>query len=295
MVPIRILFTRFSAFYSPLIAAIACGMLEEEGLQPEYRVETPAKSARAEIEDGTCHLAQSAVWSSWASLETGKASPIVHFAQLNRTDGFFLIGKEPDLDFTWNRLAGKRVLVDHGTQPLATFKYAAYRMDVATDAIEAVDLGGSEAMDAAFRSGRADFVHLQGPAAQQLEADGVGHIVAGVGEAVGPIAFSSLAATRDWLQTDMAAAFMRAYRKARAFVTGTPPADVAHALRDCFGSTGEDVLARTIAYYQGLGAWHPAVEIDRHSYESALDVFLHNRLITTRHPFDAVVVPPPGA
>jgi hypothetical protein len=33
--PIRIQFTRFSAFYSPLIATIAGGFLKEEGFEPQ--------------------------------------------------------------------------------------------------------------------------------------------------------------------------------------------------------------------------------------------------------------------
>lgn len=37
-----------------------------------------------------------------------------------------------------------------------------------------------------------------------------------LGPAIGPCAFSSLAATRAWLATDMALRFMRAYRKAGA-------------------------------------------------------------------------------
>ena len=35
---IRIEFTRFSAFYSPLIATIAGGFLAEEGLAPKHSV-----------------------------------------------------------------------------------------------------------------------------------------------------------------------------------------------------------------------------------------------------------------
>jgi NitT/TauT family transport system substrate-binding protein len=39
----------------------------------------------------------------------------------------------------------------------------------------------------------------------ELEHEGAGHIVAALGDAIGPCAFSSLAATREWLATDMAA------------------------------------------------------------------------------------------
>ena len=51
----------------------------------------------------------------------------------------------------------------------------------------------------AFKRGEGDYIHLQGPAPQQLEHDGHGHIVTALGDAIGPCAFSSLAATRDWL------------------------------------------------------------------------------------------------
>jgi len=54
----------------------------------------------------------------------------------------------------------------------------------------------------AFRKDDGDYIHQQGPSLQQLEHDRVGHVVASVGETIGPVAFSSLAATRDWLRTD---------------------------------------------------------------------------------------------
>ena len=38
-------FTRFSAFYSPLIATFAGGFLKEEGLSAKHAVSAPGKSA----------------------------------------------------------------------------------------------------------------------------------------------------------------------------------------------------------------------------------------------------------
>src|SRR5438876_1025948 len=75
----------------------------------------------------------------------------------------------------------------------------------------------SAQMDEAFRKGEGDYIHQQGPAPQQLEHDRAGHIVASVGQAIGPCAFSSLATTRAWLASDAAKRFTRAYRKARAW------------------------------------------------------------------------------
>jgi NitT/TauT family transport system substrate-binding protein len=42
---ISIQFTRFSAFYSPLIATIAGGFLAQEGLSPRHSVAPAGKSA----------------------------------------------------------------------------------------------------------------------------------------------------------------------------------------------------------------------------------------------------------
>ena len=49
---IRIEFTRFSAFYSPLIATFAAGFLQQEGLAPKHSVSAPGKSAIAGLADG---------------------------------------------------------------------------------------------------------------------------------------------------------------------------------------------------------------------------------------------------
>ncbi len=294
MTEIRIMFSRYSAFYSPLIATKAAGFLAAEGLEAAFSVASPTEVPRARLVDGGVHLIQSAVSASFAPLERGETSEIVHFAQINGRDGFLLAGRAADPGFRWHKLEGARVLVDHGGQPLAMFKFALHRQGVDFGKLHAVDAGTSAQMIEAFRAGEADYVHLQGPAPQQLEKDGVGHVVASVGEAIGPVAFSSLCATRSWLATDMARAFMRAYRKAQAWVLGTPPGEVALVEGPYFEGIDADVLERTITYYQGLGNWARTPEVPRDAYEVTLDVFAHSGLITRRHPYDAVAVPPPA-
>jgi NitT/TauT family transport system substrate-binding protein len=291
---IRIEFTRFSAFYSPLIATIAGGFLKAEGLEPKHSVSAPGRSAIAGLLDGSVHVAQSAPSYNFTPLEQGKEPPALHFAQINEKDGFFLTGRTPDAAFSWDKLRGRKVLVDHGGQPMAMFKYACFKRGLAFSDIDVVDAGTTDKMIAAFRNGQGDFIHLQGPAPQQLEHDGVGHVVASVGEAIGPCAFSSLAATRAWLETEEAKAFMRAYRKARAWLIATPAAEVAKAEAAFFPGIDPAVLAATIAAYQKLGNWSPHVEITRPAFEATLDIFQHAGLITKRHRYEDVVAPPPA-
>jgi len=291
---ISIQFTRFSAFYSPLIATLAGGFLENEGLTPKHSVSAPGTSAIAGLVDGTVHVAQSAPSQAITVLEQGKTPPALHFAQINEKDGFFLVGRKAEPEFSWQRLRDREVLVDHGGQPTVMFQYACFRRGLDYSAIKAIDAGSSEKMIAAFRQGTGEYVHLQGPAPQQLEHDGTGQIVAALGDAIGPCAFSSLAATREWLASDMARAFMRAYRKGRAWLIATPAAEVAKRESPFFPGIDLGVLAATIAAYQELGNWSPHVEITRPAFEATLDIYQHAGKISRRHRYEDAIAQPPA-
>ena len=294
MTRINIEFTRFSAFYSPLISTISGGFLADEGLEPTHSVSAHGRSAIDSLVDGSAHVVQSALSQGLAVRERGEIPPALHFAQINEKDGFFLTAREPDPAFSWEKLRGSRVIVDHGVQPMVMFRYACHRRGLDFDAIDAIDAGSGADMDAAFRAGEGDYIHQQGPAPQQLEHDGIGHIVASVGDAIGPCGFSSLAATREWLESDMAEAFMRAYRKTRVYLNETSTADIATAEASFFPHIDREVLQRTIATYQTLGCWTPHVEITQAAYEVTVDVFTHAGRLKTRHPYHEVCATPPG-
>jgi len=295
MTQINIMAMRHSAFYSPLLMTISGGFLQDEGLEPHYEVATPKNPVNDAIRSGKVHLSQSAVATSFETLEKGGTCDIIHFAQINERDGFFVAGRHPQADFQWENLQGKEVLVDHLFQPIAMFRYALHKQGVNESQVKIIDVGDVEAIDRAFRQGQGDYVHQQGPAPQQLEKDGIGHVVAAVGDAVGPVAFSSLCASREWLQSDMALTFMRAYRAARQYVIDAPAEEIAHKEADFFPGIDQDVLSSTIATYQKLGCWSPDPSISQKAYNNLLDVFLYSGLISQRYPYDACVISPPDA
>lgn len=84
------MFTRFSAFYTPLIVTMAGGFLKEEGLDSTYSISTPEKSPQDALKEGSIHVGQSAVSASWGLLAKGELGSLVHFAQINERDGFFV-------------------------------------------------------------------------------------------------------------------------------------------------------------------------------------------------------------
>lgn len=294
MEKIHIQFTLFSAFYAPLIATMSGGFLRDEGLEADWSVSPPGVSAIKALEEGTAQVIQTAPSQAFNALEKGETPSAVHFAQINEMDGFFLTGRVPDPDFTWDKLEDAEVILFGGGQPLAMFQYACHKAGIDFTRIRAINVGGAAEMDAAFRNGQGAYVQQQGPFPQQLEADGIGHIVAQVGPLIGPCAFSSLAATRDWLETDAARKFTRAYARARRYMIDTPAAEIAGVLAPHFPNIGKAVLADCIATYQKLGCWTPHIEITPEAFEVTQDVFAHFGTLTRRYRYDQVCVAPPA-
>ena len=282
--------SRHSAFYSPVIAAIAGGFLEREGIAATYSVLPPGARSHVLIREGAVDVVQSAVSTNWKPMERGDAPLPLHFAQINRRDGFFLVARQSNAPFAWTDLEGRELLADHGLQPLVMLRYAAAYNQVPWDRIRVLDAGTPEEMDAAFRAGKADFVHLQSPAAHRLEHDGVGRVAVSVGWSMPEVAFSSLSASREFLSGEKAPAFLRAYGAAKEWVRHAAPEDIAACESQYFPDTAAPALAAAIRAYQSLGCWEGGLAIPRDLYEQSLTVFEHSREITRRHPYDEVCI-----
>ena len=119
--------------------------------------------------------------------------------------------------------------------------------------------------------------HLQGPVSQQLEAEGSGVVVGRVGDWVGRCAFSSLASQSNWVESDTAPSFMRAFRRARQWVNEAPATEVAASEASYFPDTPVEVLAETIGAYQALGCWSGQIEIIPEQIAVSVDVFSPGR------------------
>ncbi len=294
MEKIEIQFTLFSAFYAPLIAVMGAGFLKEEGIEASWSVSPPGLSAIKALEDGTAQVIQTAPSQAFGELAAGKTPSAVHFAQINEMDGFFLTGRAPDPGFDWKKLEGADVITFGGGQPRAMFEYACHKAGIDFSKVNVLTPGGVAAMDQAFRDGEGAYVQQQGPYPQQLEADGIGHIVAQSGPLIGPNAFSSVAATREWLTTDAAKAFTRAYARTRVWMNETPADEIASCLQSYFPETDPAALTACIASYQKLGCWTPHVEITPEALDVVYDVFDHFGTLKERYPWDKVCAAPPA-
>ena len=212
----------------------------------------------------------------------------VHFALINRRDGFFLAGRGSAASaFSWPHLEGRTLLADHGAQPLAMLKYAVHCNGADWAKINVVDCGTPEQMAETFRRGEGDYVHLQAPGPQLLEETGTGRTVVSVGASMPEVAFSTLCCARGFLATEAFPSFLAAFLKAREWVRSAAPVQVAETLQSAFfPGVSLAALASAIEHYQRLGTWEGSAVITPELYAQALNVFEYSGGITSRHVFE---------
>jgi NitT/TauT family transport system substrate-binding protein len=271
MSKINIQFTLFSAFYSPLIVTMAGGFLQREGLEYEWSISPPGVAAVDAVTAGTAHVVQSAPSQAFSAIARGESEYPLHFAQVNEMDGFFISARDPDDDFDWHKLEDAEAVIFGGGQPNAMLRYACHKAGIDFDRIAAITPGGPDPIDQAYRAGQGQYVQQQGPYPQQLQA-----------------------ASREWLETDMALAFTRAYAAARRFLNEAPAAEIAALEQSWFPEVSPEALQQCIASYQQLGCWTPHVEITRAAFEVTLDVFEYIGGIPERYPYERVCIAPPA-
>jgi NitT/TauT family transport system substrate-binding protein len=288
MTPLRLMPTRHSPFYTPFLAVHAAGFLQREGIEATLRLPAEGESTAAVLRRGEVDVIQSAVSAAWTAIEKGVTDFPVHIAQINQCDGFVILGREPDPNFTWYTLDGKALIADHGHQPLSLLRWAAYNNGSDLSRANLLNLGSASAMQAAFSAGQGDYVHLQGGIPQQMELEGAGHIVTYVGQGLTPLAFSSVAAPRAFTERDRLQPFLRAFAKAKAWARETPPLEIATTLTPLFPALRIEALTAAIAACQKLGCWNGDAAIPRADYHEAERALLWANAIQRTHAYEEV-------
>jgi len=93
----------------------------------------------------------------------------------------------------------------------------------------------------------------------------------------------------------MALRFMRAYRKARAWVIEAPAAEIAMAEAPFFPDVESGRARQDHRHLPGARQLEPTRGDHAPAWEATVDIFLYAGLITRRHPYESVIASPPGA
>ncbi len=133
----------------------------------------------------------------------GRENYVINFAQLTQRDGSFLVGREKDDNFTFDKLKGTTVIGGRkGGMPEMTLEYVlkSKGLKLDEDVIVRTDIQ-FEAMAGAFIAGEGDYVTLFEPVAATLEKEGKGYVVASIGkEGGGYIPYTCYSATKEYIE-----------------------------------------------------------------------------------------------
>ncbi len=290
--PIKVMSSRHSAFYTPLLLAVELGSTDQsfmksmsEDFECSYSVAENNENVYEKISNGEIDIAQSSVSGSWGNKYS---KDIVHFAEINKMDGFHLVQRsdnENDEKFDWEMLNQKEILVDHSSQPLYMFKYACSKKNINFDNLNVIDAGSPENMIKKFREGVGDFIHLQAPQSidltyDQFDEEGkniirskVGNIVEYIGKIIGPLSFSTLICKREYLDTKEYHKFIEIFHTTKLFAQTQDPSKISEIIFEFFPETDVDALEKTISIYQKLNCWNGEVNISEDHYDTTLEVF----------------------
>ena len=305
--PIRVMSSRHSAFYTPLLLAVELGSTDKsfmksvsEDFECSYTVAENNENVYEKISNGEIDIAQSSVSGSW---NNNYSKDIVHFAEINKMDGFHLVQRtddEIDETFNWDLLNEKDILVDHSAQPLYMFKYACSKRNIDFNNLNVINAGSPENMIKSFREGNGDFIHLQAPQSMDLTYDlydeegknivrsKVGKIVEYIGKIIGPLSFSTLICKREYLDTKEYHKFIEIFHTTKLFAQTQDPSKISEIIFEFFPETDVDALEKTINIYQKLNCWNGEVNISEDHYDTTLEVF-RNSGVEGIFPFSEIV------
>jgi len=282
----------YTPFYAPLAAGAALGHFREEGLDVKW---LPAaafgKSAVEALLDGSIEITLSGLMRSFDVADReGRFLP--HFAEVCSRSGFFLLGRTPMPDFRWSDLAGKTVIgFAEAPTPWQCMLTVLRRhgVDPATVLIER-NRPGPEAL-AAFRSGHGDFFEQTQPIIEQLLASGEAHLVASMGEATGPVPFTSYVTTPEFLrrEPETVLRFTRAVYHTQRWLARETHKAIADVIAPDFRDIERAVLERAVARFARQGTWARDPVLRRPGFDYLQEILQTGGFIKKSHRYEDLV------
>jgi NitT/TauT family transport system substrate-binding protein len=279
-------------FYAPLAAGVGLGHFRDEGLD----VSTMAAAAFGKgtipaLLDGDIEISLGGLMRSF-ELADRSGPTVVHFAEVCSRNGFFLLSREPRPAFRWSDLIGKTVLsFAEAPTPWQCMLTVLRRHRVDPGAVRIERERPAPDAVAAFRAGHGDFLEQPQPVVEELLADGAAHLVASMGEATGPVPFTSYMTTPAFLgrEPDVVRAFTRAVYRTQRWLAGHAAPAIASAIAPVFPETAPAILERAVARYHRQGTWARDPLLRRPGYDYLEEILLAGGFIRRRPRYEDLV------
>lgn len=287
-----LLYESFRAvFYTPFYLAHALDAYAAEGVEVTL-------TGSPELDYRRSHRAGAAgevYWGGPMRLMVGHDrdpdSPIVGFCEVVARDPFFLVGREPNAKFRFSDLQGLRFAsVSEVPTPWMCLQDDLRRAGIDPASIDRAADGTMPGNAAALRAGRFDVVQLFQPYAEQLVADGAGHVWHAAATR-GPCSYTTFYAPRGTLEEreDEILRMTRAMFRTQKWLHAHQPAEIAEAVAGFFPDVTKEILTRCVRRYLDLQVWARTPLLPREGFDRLQAAMLSGGLIATAPSYDTCV------
>ena len=260
-------------FYAPYYAALSLGAYAAEGVDVRFVAAADFGAAPDALFSG----ATDAVWGGPMRVnqfyEQRADCDLVCFGEAVTRDPFLLVGRTPRPDFALTDLAETRIAtVSEVPTPWLCLQHDLRLAGIDPARLDRVADRGMAENVAALRAGSLDAVQLFEPLAEELLADGSGHLWYAAASR-GPCSYTTFYARRGVIaaKRDELLRLVRGLYRVQKWLHAAPVEALADAVRGYFPDVPRPRLAAALARYKALGVWSRTPVLPRDGYERLKD------------------------
>lgn len=282
-----------SIFYAPQYVAINEGYFEDERLEIELILTPGADKVMAAVLSKDVDIGFSGSEATIYVYQNGEKDYVQTFAGLTQKDGSFLVARKKYDNFKLEELKGKYVIGGRaGGMPEMTFEWALRQngIDPQKDLIIDTSIAFA-AMQGAFIGGTGDFVTLFEPNATSVEKEGLGYVVAYIGELGGNVPYTAYNARKSYIENNpkIIKSFCNAIQKGLDYVKNNDPETIAQKIISFFPDTSHSDLTKMIERYKNGNAWKEKININEEEWNHLQDIMIASKELTEKSPYDKLI------
>lgn len=288
---VRVAEVTHSIFYAPQYLAHSLGYFEEEGLDVEFILTSGADKVTTAVLSGDVEIGFCGSEATIYVYNNGEKDYLVNFAGLTKKDGSFLVSRKKE-SFDIKNLVGKHIIAGRKAgMPAMTLEYALNQNGVKTSEVNfdtSIDFASTTG---AFIGGTGDYVSVFEPTASSLEKQGVGHIVASIGELGVTVPYTAYNARLSYIKNneDVIKGFTKAIDKALVYVKEHNSSEIAEAISSYFPDTSLNDITAIVDRYKNIDAWFDNTNISEKDFNHVMDIMENAGELTNRAPYSKLV------
>lgn len=244
-------------FYAPFYAAAALRAYEAEGVEVIIKKSSEAAQTISLLMSGYGEVSWGGLTRLMAGVEKNAARKPVAFCEVVGRDPFFLLGHEPNPQFSFADLLGKKLAtVTEVPAPWMCLHYDLRLAGIDPNKIDRVSDRTMEENVSAFRAGDVDVIQVFHPFARIIVEDRVGHVWYSAALR-GPTCYTTLNCTRQFIEhdADTVLHMCRAMYRTQKWIACHDGRALAEAVSAYFPDIPVEVLGACYDEYKDLGIW----------------------------------------